>query len=89
MVLARAGGSFFEQCGWAARLLSVFFLDEERRVAGQRGVCCTKRRCKSDSDSALESGSEARLSVRALLRGGAEEFMRRMCAGKHYHKPRE
>jgi hypothetical protein len=33
--------------------------------------------------SLLESGAEARLSVRALLCGGAEEFMRRMCAGKH------
>jgi hypothetical protein len=37
--------------------------------------------------SLLESGAEARLSVRALLCGGAEEFMRRMCAEENRVAP--
>ncbi len=53
-------------------------------LLGKAELLPSKRRCKAASDSAfLESGAEARLSVRALLRGGAEEFMKRMCAGKH------
>jgi len=68
---------FFEQGAWAARLLSVFFFFfwmKSGELLGKAELVREAQMQVRQRFSLLESGAEARLSVRALLRGGAEEI---------------